>query len=48
MIISKQLANALINENKAEELGTTTQDGITYYMIINRYDIQRTDHYKID
>lgn len=43
MIIKTATAKRLIAAGKAENLGTVTQDGKTY-MIVNRYDLQRTDH----
>jgi hypothetical protein len=44
MIISKKYAQKLVREGKAKIEGRTT-DG---YIIITRYDLQRTDHYDDD
>ncbi len=46
MIISKSHALQLINEGKAQASGVTTHDGHRY-QIVNRYDVQRVDHYRL-
>jgi hypothetical protein len=46
MIISKKYAEMLVKRGQAEKIGTVTQDGKTY-QVVNRFDIQRTDHYAI-
>jgi len=43
MIITRKYARKLIKEKKAEVIGTIEGGK---YVCINRYDIQRTDHYK--
>jgi hypothetical protein len=46
MIINKKYAEQLVNRGQAEKIGTVAQDGKTY-QVINRFDLQRTDHYAI-
>jgi len=46
MIITKKYALELIAKGSAEQVGFVNDNG-TVYGIINRLDIQRTDHYKI-
>jgi len=43
MIISKKYADKLIKNGKANIIGKTYNNGKTY-LILNRYDLQRTDH----
>jgi hypothetical protein len=43
MIIKRRTAQRLIKSGKAAYLGNTTTDNKTY-LIIERYDMQRTDH----
>jgi len=45
MIISKKYALKLIKEGKAE-ITTTVTEGDIVYCSINRYDLQRTDHFE--
>jgi hypothetical protein len=43
MIISLAYAKRLIKSGKAIIVATVTHDGVDYY-VINRHDLQRTDH----
>jgi hypothetical protein len=50
MFISKSHALKLIRQGKAECVSTTTEQvGCTHQMswVINRFDMQRTDHVKL-
>jgi len=46
MIISKKYALKLVAKGLAELLGIVESDGVRY-MSLNRYDKQRTDHYRV-
>ena len=46
MIVSSSYAKRLIREGKAEVVGTCTETDGRQYVVINRYDLQRTDHYE--
>ena len=53
MIIDKKYAKRLIKQGKAAEVGLTTDQPPwaqhyqgTTYVIIDRYDLQRADHYE--
>jgi hypothetical protein len=43
MIISLAYAMRLIKSGKATIVATVTHDGVDYY-VVNRHDLQRTDH----
>lgn len=43
MILTLAYANRLIKSGKATIVATVTHDGVDYY-VINRHDLQRTDH----
>jgi len=43
MIIKIQTAKRLIKSGKADHIGNVTSDG-KKYMVVDRYDMQRTDH----
>ena len=46
MIITKEKAKKLIKEGKAEIEGKLKPDSCgRVYIILTRYDLQRTDHY---
>lgn len=47
MEIKKNTAKKLIKSNKASHDGFTVSNGYVW-AIINRYDLQRTDHVKLD
>ena len=47
MIISKKHAQGLIKQGKAVH-GGYTRDSDSYYAIIDRLDMQRTDHYYVN
>ena len=44
MIITRKRAQRLIRAGHASCAGLTTDDAVTY-RIVNRHDLQRTDHY---
>jgi hypothetical protein len=46
MIISKKYALKLVAKGSAELLGIVEHDGVRY-MSLNRFDKNRTDHYKV-
>jgi hypothetical protein len=46
MILTLAYAKRLIKAGKATIVTTVTHDGVEYY-VINRYDLQRTDHTKV-
>jgi predicted site-specific integrase-resolvase len=46
MIISIAYAKRLIKSGKATIVATVTHDGVEYY-VINRHDLQRTDHAEV-
>jgi len=46
MIISKSYALKLVREGKARIEGKCFDDGWTY-VIVTRFDLQRTDHYRV-
>ena len=51
MIISTEYAHDLIRQGKADIVGSVVGDDRfgeygTMYIVINRLDLQRTDHYK--
>jgi len=48
MIISKKYALKLIKDGKATADSGRTCDNGKMYVIITRYDLQRTDHYEDD
>jgi len=45
MIISRDYARRLIRSKNAEVIGVVNDNGI-FHCILNRYDLQRTDHFK--
>ena len=44
MIISRSHAKRLVRQGKATEIGVTSSD-TKRYVILNRHDLQRVDHY---
>ena len=48
MIISKNYALRLIRQGKAAKGGTTTDSVGNRYIVLDRYDLARTDHYYED
>jgi len=46
MIISKKYAAKLVRTGKGKERGTVVHDG-KRYMVLDRTDILRTDHYEV-
>ena len=46
MIISFAYAKRLIKSGKATIVATVNHDDVTYY-VINRHDLQRTDHAEV-
>lgn len=51
MIISTKYAHALVRQSKADIIGSVVGNGQfgeygIMYTVINRLDLQRTDHYK--
>ena len=52
MTLSRRYLRSLVTDNKAEIVGYVCQDaehgvGSNYYAIVERSDIDRTDHYRI-
>ena len=55
MIITKKYARKLVKAGKAKIDGRTTDQptweqryGGKTYVVVQRYDLQRTDHYEVD
>ena len=46
MIITKEYADRLIKQGRAAVSGRTVSENGVYYVIVDRYDLQRTDHYR--
>ena len=46
MILARQTLKALIRQGRAEEAGLIRENDGTYYVIVDRMDGQRTDHYQ--
>lgn len=48
MIITKRTARKHIKAKNAAVIGTVREDNGQLYAIVDRYDLQRVDHYPID
>ena len=46
MILTFKYANRLIKAGKATIVATVTDNGAVYY-VLNRHDLQRTDHVEV-
>ena len=46
MILTLAYAKRLIKSGKSTIVATVTHDGVKYY-VINRHDLQRTDHAEV-
>ena len=46
MILTRKTLMAHIRQGRAEEVGLIRENDGTYYVIVDRMDGQRTDHYQ--